>query len=83
MRRNYRKRQQVKQTIQATAIFGTIIATVALSMWAFPRIDCNTARNGLAFIEACEADENCTLRAHELNLKESYTRLEIKSCPKD
>ena len=79
----YRKRQQRKAMLQSLGLFAAIIATVIFCIWWFPRIDCATATNGLAFIEACENDPDCTLNPRDHNLKKAYIRMQIKSCPSD
>lgn len=81
MTRTYRKRQQRKAALQGAALLAALVGFVVFCTWWFPHVDCKTARNGLDFIERCEADADCTLRPHERNLKEAYRRLEIKSCP--
>ena len=80
---NRKRRAMVRDATKAAGLFGSIIATVAFCMWWFPQVDCQNGRQGLEFIERCEADANCTLRPRELQLKETYTRLILKSCPKD
>lgn len=84
IRTRLRRQRQRRQNIKMALGFGTfiilLIAFVPVMLWGFAEIDCNNARNGLAFIEACEASENCTVRENELRLKEVYTRLELKSC---
>lgn len=68
--------------IVAIAVFLLGGGMVALFHW-FETIDCATARNGLEFIERCEADADCRLREQDRNLKRVYIRLEIARCPKD
>lgn len=65
--------------VAVTIVGGTLIGLVE----GFRYLDCGNARQGLAFIEACEANPNCSLRPQELRLKEVYTRLEIRSCKED
>lgn len=82
-RKEKRQAALLADIAKTVAVFGSIIAVILFCMWWFPQVDCKNARAGLDFIERCEADANCTLRPRELQLKETYTRLEIKSCPKD
>lgn len=82
MNRTYRKRQQRKAALQGAAMLLGIVGTVALCAWWFPKADCMTAQGGLDFIARCEASESCKLSAREMQLKETYTRMEIKSCPR-
>ena len=72
------------QAIMVTAIAVTIVGgfMYGCMIW-FAKVDCSNARQGLDFIERCEASPNCSLRASELDLKRVYTRLEIKSCPRE
>lgn len=72
-----------EQNMLAALIIGACIATVIFCTWWFPKLDCYNAKQGLAFIEHCQASDDCSLTASELELKRVYTRLEIKSCPKD
>ena len=72
-----------EQNILGAGIIIACIATVIFCTWAFPQIDCHNAQNGLEYIAACEASDDCELRETEKHLKQAYTRLEIKTCPKD
>lgn len=49
----------------------------------FAHLDCNTAIHHLEFIEACKADNDCTLTMAETQRYKAYLRMEIKSCPKE
>ena len=86
-RRNRIKRARRKDALNL-AIGFTGFAFILYLLFAqvpifFAHLDCNTARNGLDFIERCEAESDCTLNARDLQLKRVYTRLEIKSCPRE
>lgn len=48
----------------------------------FEVIDCNTAQKNLTFLNACIANENCTLTARELQRVEGWTRLKLARCHK-
>ena len=48
----------------------------------FEVIDCNTAQKNLTFLNACIANENCTLNARETQRIESWTRLKLARCHK-
>ena len=76
------KRKQAQDILGLAIIVGMVFIVGAFTIY-FPKIDCYNARKGLGFIERCEADQDCNLTAKERNLKQAYTRLEIKSCYKD
>jgi hypothetical protein len=86
-RKEKRRKAALVDFGQFLAVVIIMVGGMSAFMWVcfhgFAKVDCHNARQGLAFIERCEASENCTLRANELRLKEVYTRLEIKACPKD
>lgn len=86
-RKQKRQRAALVDFMQFVAV--TIIVVTAASAFMFglvhwfAKVDCHNATQALAFIERCEADANCTLRPHDVNLRESMTRLKIRSCPAD
>jgi hypothetical protein len=65
------------------ALFGGIIATVMFCMWWFPRVDCSTALNALAFYEKCDKHESCMLHPDEEKKARAMTRLMLQRCPAD
>lgn len=79
-----RKREQIRQAKNATLMFLGFIALVVFVLgivpYWFATVDCNTATKGLAFIERCETHPDCNLRPRELALKETYIRMQAKSC---
>lgn len=86
-------RRQAKRRAAIKDFFGFVAVVVIMvggasafltgCFYWFEKVDCYNATEALDFIERCEANEDCKLRPHDLNLKESMTRLQIKSCPKD
>lgn len=82
-RKERRRHILLVELAKTVGVFGSIVGVVLFCMWAFPRIDCASAKDGLHFIALCEADSNCNLTMKERNLKEAYTRMKYHSCPKE
>ena len=79
--RNYRQKKRIENLGIAGVVFMFCLVIVAMP-FAFKWLDCRNATNNLAFIKACEEDNNCTLNARDLRMYKSYVRLELTSCPK-
>lgn len=73
-------KRQLFSTIQTLTLIILFLAVLTLIPVWFQSIDCNTARKGLAAIQACEDDPNCYLSRRDSNLRNVYVRLEAKSC---
>ena len=83
MRRTYRQKRELRAALYAIlAIVMTPAFFFGMYNW-FRYMDCATATDQLAFLDACIASEHCNLRPHELNQIETYTRLQLARCPKD
>lgn len=78
---NRRETRNLIAALKALAAGASVIVLMMLAMYWFETVDCNNARNGLAFIERCELSPDCALSANELRLKRVYTRLEMHNCP--
>lgn len=80
-------RYRTKRMVKDAAGFATLIISFSLVLLYIPvwfaHLDCNTAKHHLEFIEACKADNDCTLTMAETQRYKAYLRMEIKSCPKD
>ena len=81
--REQRRIARRNDIIKSVALFGGIIFVFLAMPSVFKKLDCNTAKRNLTFIERCNTNDNCTLTAREFQRFEGYVRLEIASCPKE
>ena len=79
-RMEQRKRQnRINGILTILAIPAIIVFFYGVYQF-FGWVDCNTARDNLERIAKCEAHPNCSVRSHELERIEAWTRLEIARC---
>ena len=81
--RNRRQQQRRRNTILTVALIIAIPVFFYGSFELFRVIDCKTATKNLEFMNRCIENENCTLRPHELQKVESYTRMQLARCPSE
>lgn len=82
--KNRHSKENRRAMQKSIALILTIFVAVAMVpglFKLFQSIDCHTATRNIEYIDACIANENCTLRPYELQRLEAYTRLQLKSCP--
>ena len=79
-----RQRRKNRARMRDSLILGGAVMAMVFgfpAIWKlFEYIDCQTATRNLEFYDRCIADDNCTLRPHELQRVEAYTRLQLARC---
>jgi hypothetical protein len=78
----YHQRERLKDRIWGGAILGILILLIFGMYPFFNWVDCKTATNNLAYVEACEKDARCQITEHERASIVGWSRLQHKRCKK-
>jgi len=79
----HREKKKLIETAGITAVIFAAFIIMAMMPGIFKKIDCANARRNISFIEDCQQHDTCTLTDREMDSFEGYTRLMLKTCPKD
>ncbi len=78
---NRHNRKARNEWMSAAALLIAVICIFVFIPPVFRMIDCANAKKQVQFTELCEAHNNCSLSARELQRHKNYIRLMLRSCP--